>query len=130
MNKDLAGAEKALHLTIQLAFERAVHHYALGEFLHQHRPYIRVAANGTGPLGNTSHGIFITSFSASHSIGCTVTGADNRIAHHGGDGVLIGSDSSLGFASAAGSFNSVLGNRIFNNAGQGIDLGVLDSVDD
>ncbi len=44
VNKDLAGAEKALHMTIQLAPERAVHHFTLGEFLLQHRRYTQAAA--------------------------------------------------------------------------------------
>lgn len=44
MNKDLAGAEKALFMTIQLAPDRAVHHFTLGEFLLAQRRYAQAAA--------------------------------------------------------------------------------------
>ena len=55
-----------------------------------------------------------------------LAGAGNRIANNGGDGVLIGSDT--GFATAAGVGNSVLGNFIYSNAGQAIDLGANDGA--
>jgi hypothetical protein len=86
--------------------------------------FIGLAVNGTTALGNTSHGVFINNAAHNNSIGGTVIGAGNRIANNGGDGVLIGSDT--GFTTAAGVGNSVLGNAIFSNAGQAIDLGAND----
>ncbi len=85
--------------------------------------FIGLASNGTTAIGNTSHGVFIASVAANNSIGGTAVGAGNRIAHNGGDGVLIGSDPAFAFTTAAGSGNSVQGNSIFSNVGQGIDLG-------
>ena len=88
--------------------------------------FIGLAVNGIAPLGNTSHGVFVTRLSANNSIGGIAAGAGNAIAFNGGDGVLIGSDAGRGFATAAGSGNSVQSNRIFSNVGDGIDLGAND----
>ena len=88
--------------------------------------FIGLAAIGASALGNTRHGVFVADAAANNSIGGTATGAGNAIAHNGGDGVLIGSDAGLGVTTAAGSGNSVQGNRIFSNAGQDIDLGAND----
>ena len=54
--------------------------------------FIGLAANGGTALGNSSHGVVVTRGSANNSIGGTAGGAGNRIAHNGGDGVLVGSD--------------------------------------
>ena len=88
--------------------------------------FIGLAVNGIAPLGNTSHGVFVTRLSANNSIGGIAAGAGNAIAFNGDDGVLIGSDAGRGFATAAGSGNSVQSNRIFSNVGDGIDLGAND----
>ena len=84
---------------------------------------IGLAADGTNPLGNTNHGVFITQEAANNTVGGTAAHAGNRMAHNGGTGVLIGSDPQAGFQTPAGSGNSVEGNSIFANAGTGIDLG-------
>lgn len=89
--------------------------------------FVGLSAAGAA-LGNTSHGIFVTFAAANNTIGGTIAGAGNVIAHNGSDGVLIGNDASLGFNNAAGSGNAVQRNRIFNNSGQGIDLGANDGI--
>jgi titin len=83
---------------------------------------------GTFPLGNLSHGVFITGGAANNFIGGTAPGAGNVITMNGGTGVLIGSDSTAafppgGFPTPAGAGNAVLGNSIFANTLLGIDLG-------
>lgn len=90
---------------------------------------IGVAANGTSPLGNASHGVIVTDLAAGNTIGGSVPGAGNVIANSGRDGVLIGSDPThpgTTFPNPAGTGNVVLSNRIFANAGQAIDLGPND----
>jgi hypothetical protein len=88
---------------------------------------IGLATDGTTALGNTGHGVFITDGAANNIIGGTDPHAGNRIAHNGGDGVLIGSDPQQDPNNVpAGSGNSVEGNSIFANAGTGIDLGPAD----
>ena len=89
---------------------------------------IGTQANGTGTLGNASHGIFVTNGAVDTLIGGTDAGAANTIANNGGDGVLIGSDPAAGFGTPAGNGNAVLGNSIFANALLGIDLGPKDGV--
>lgn len=88
--------------------------------------YIGLAAGGVAALGNDSAGVFIADSAANNLIGGTVAGAGNAIAFNGGDGVLIGSNAS--YNALAGDHNSVLGNHIFSNAGQGIDLGPDDGA--
>jgi len=88
--------------------------------------FIGLAVNGLASLGNSRSGVFVMDGAANNRIGGTLAGAGNTIAHNGGDGVLIGSDPANGFNDAAGSGNSVQDNRIFSNAGQGIDLGAND----
>src|SRR5262249_6870894 len=80
-------------------------------------------ADGVTARGNIRHGVFITDKAAGNMIGGAAAGAGNLITNSGQDGVLIGSDPGIGQVSLAGSGNSVLRNRIFNNGGQGIDLG-------
>ncbi len=84
---------------------------------------IGVLGDGVTSGGNVSHGIILHSDSQNIRIGGDLQSDANLIAHNGGDGVLIGSDPSLGFNSEAGVGNSVLGNLIFSNAGLAIDLG-------
>ena len=88
---------------------------------------IGVQATSTAALGNSAFGVFITDQAAGNRIGGTVAGSGNIIAHNSDDGVLIGSAPNS-FPTLAGSGNSVLGNRIFANGGQGIDLGANDGV--
>ncbi len=67
--------------------------------------------NGTNALGNGGSGVEI--FDASNNrIGGRLSGEGNVIAHNGAGGVRLGSGTGL----------SVLGNRVFDNAGLGIDL--------
>jgi hypothetical protein len=76
--------------------------------------YIGTDAGGTGALGNTEDGVSV--FSADdNTVGGTASGAGNRIAHNGEDGVSIPISTDTG--------NSVLSNSIFSNGGLGIDLG-------
>jgi len=81
---------------------------------------IGLAPNGITALANSSHGVFVTQNAVDNIF------VVNRIAHNGGDGVLIGSDPAVGFLIPAGSGNVLSGNLIFNNHGQGIDLGPND----
>jgi len=75
--------------------------------------FIGTQMNGTSPLGNASHGVFITSSASNNTIGGTASGAGNTSAFNGGDGVFADS----------GTGNAILRNAIFSNAGLGIDLG-------
>ncbi|MDA2929353.1 right-handed parallel beta-helix repeat-containing protein [Acidobacteria bacterium AH-259-O06] len=79
--------------------------------------FIGTQADGTNPLGNTSHGVFITVSVDNNIIGGTANDAGNTIAFNRGDGVFVRS----------GTGNAILSNSIFSNAGLGIDLG--DPVD-
>lgn len=89
---------------------------------------IGTRADGITAQGNGSHGIFVFSDSGNNRLGGELPGEGNLIANNGGDGVLVGSDAAAGFAVAAGTGNSILGNRIFGNAGQAIDLGPNDGA--
>jgi hypothetical protein len=73
----------------------------------------RIGTDRTGarPLGN-GKGVAVAVGAANNRVGGTEAGAGNLIAHNGGDGVYV----------VDGTGNSVLGNRIFANAGLGIDL--------
>jgi CSLREA domain-containing protein len=68
---------------------------------------------GAVAIGNTSRGVSFDQSSANNTVGGTVAGAGNTIAHNGTMGVWI-----AGSATA----NPVLGNAIFANGALGIDL--------
>ena len=72
---------------------------------------IGTAADGKGPLGNRSHGVFVAS--NDQTIGGLITTTANTIAFNAGAGVLV----------KDGSGNVILGNSICSNAGSGIGLG-------
>jgi parallel beta-helix repeat protein len=84
---------------------------------------IGVLPDGVTSAGNGSHGIILHTNSHDNRLGGELAGEGNIIANNGGDGVLIGSDPSSGFAAEAGVGNSVIGNLIFGNSGLAIDLG-------
>ena len=73
---------------------------------------IGVAANGSA-LGNGGDGVLVTTGAGSNRIGGTAPGAGNVIANNGASGVRVES----------GIRNAILGNRIFDNAELGIDVG-------
>jgi len=74
---------------------------------------VGLAADGTSPLGNASHGIFVD-WGGNLAIGGIDGGESNTIAFNGGDGVYV-----------KRSANHVIrGNAIFSNTGLGIDWGV------
>jgi hypothetical protein len=75
-----------------------------------------IGTNTTGllDLGNSIDGILVVNGANNNSIGGTIPGAGNTIAFNGRDGVRI--------ESSAGSGNAILGNRIYSNAGLGINL--------
>ncbi len=75
---------------------------------------IGTQADGTSPLGNTYTGVEIIDAS-DNLIGGTESGAGNTIAFNGNDGMFV-------MFAQSGSGNAILGNRIFSNAGLGIDL--------
>ena len=74
--------------------------------------FIGLNAAGTGALGNTEHGIAIGD-AINSRIGGTASGAGNKIAFNGGQGITV----------SQGSGNVIRGNSIFSNVGLGIDLG-------
>ena len=76
--------------------------------------YIGVGADGTTAVGNGTNGVRITTESG-HLIGGTIAGAGNTIAHNSADGVMLQNSSA--------DANSILGNVIYSNGQQGIDLG-------
>jgi hypothetical protein len=70
-------------------------------------------AAGAGALGNTGDGVVLSDVSASNNtIGGEAAGAGNTIAFNGGDGVLVDT----------GTSDAILGNAIFANGNQGIEL--------
>jgi CSLREA domain-containing protein len=81
--------------------------------------FIGTKVDGKSPLGNTSHGIFITNLApevlpaSNNTIGGTTSGAGNTIAFSGGLGVSV----------ISGTGNTIQGNSIHSNGGLGIDLG-------
>jgi CSLREA domain-containing protein len=75
--------------------------------------FIGTDVSGALPLGNSTAGISIDTCS-NWMIGGTAAGAGNIIADNTGKGILL---------QGATSGNAILGNRIFNNGGLGIDLG-------
>jgi hypothetical protein len=79
--------------------------------------FIGTAINGTSPLGNAQHGIFISD-GGENKIGGTATGEANIIAFNLLDGVYV----------QEGTRNLIRGNSIRSNGGLGIDLGLADGV--
>jgi CSLREA domain-containing protein len=75
--------------------------------------FVGTSAAGTAALGNGLDGVQIAG-AADNTVGGTASGAANRIAHNGEDGVSV-STTSKG--------NRALSNVIFSNTGLGIDLG-------
>ena len=71
---------------------------------------------GSAGLGNSLHGIQLSSGASANTIGGTATGSRNTIAFNVGAGVSINSASSLG--------NSILGNLLHSQGGPGINLGI------
>jgi hypothetical protein len=78
---------------------------------------IGVDASSAAAVGNGADGVFVGSDASNNRIGGKAAGAGNVIAHNIGAGVAV----------FTGTGNSILGNRIFENAGRGIDL-ASDSV--
>ena len=78
--------------------------------------FIGTAVDGTSPLGNGSHGVFIGPIvrppASNSTVGGMTAGTGNIIAHNNSDGVFVES----------GTGNAILGNSIFSNDGLGIDL--------
>ncbi len=77
--------------------------------------FIGTQANGSSPLGNGAHGVWVRN-ATNNAIGGANAGEGNVIAFNGMDGVFIEGDA----APATG--NAILSNSIFSNAGLGIDL--------
>jgi CSLREA domain-containing protein len=77
--------------------------------------FVGVASNGTTALGNGGAGIIIGNGVANNAIGGTGAGQGNVIANNTTDGI--------GTTAAAGTGNAFLGNSIFANGQEGIDLG-------
>jgi len=101
--------------------------FMLGSLLDGNRiegNFIGTTANGSGDLGNTQDGVVTQG--TNNVVGGIASGASNRIAHNGGNGVEVSGSGSAG--------NNVLSNSIFSNGGLGIDLnndGVTDNdIDD
>ena len=82
--------------------------------------FVGTGANGTAALGNGQDGVQIAG-ADDNTVGETVAGAGNRIAHNGAAGVSVTVNGAFGEEGAVG--NRVLGNSIFANTGLGIDLG-------
>jgi len=76
--------------------------------------FIGTTASGAGDLGNTEAGVSVENGAELTAVGGTRSGAPNRIAHNGGDGVSVRVDDTVG--------TNVLSNRIFDNGDLGIDL--------
>jgi hypothetical protein len=76
--------------------------------------FIGTTASGTGDLGNAEAGVSVENGAELTAVGGTRSGAPNRIAHNGGDGVTVRVDGTVG--------TNVLSNRIFDNGDLGIDL--------
>jgi hypothetical protein len=79
--------------------------------------FIGTDVSGTIALGNSATGVLMAGPSC--TVGGTTSGAGNRIAYNGGDGVLVGDFDFPSFDSTA---NAILSNSIFSNAGLGINL--------
>ncbi len=75
--------------------------------------YIGTAKNGSDPLGNSSHGVVISTGASDNTIGGAGSGEGNTIAHNTDDGVRVDGPSSTG--------NTIRGNSIHSNGGKGIE---------
>ncbi|MCB1914612.1 MAG: DUF4347 domain-containing protein, partial [Rhodocyclaceae bacterium] len=75
--------------------------------------YIGVDASGTGAVANSRAGVYFSSSASNNVVGGTAPGSGNVIANSAWDGVRVNS----------GTGNAVLGNRIYDNTEQGIDIG-------
>ncbi|MCI0489849.1 MAG: hypothetical protein L0229_24930 [Blastocatellia bacterium] len=90
--------------------------------------FIGTQADGTGPLGNSSHGVLFLDSASNNIIGGTgvtqgaCNGPCNKIAFNGD------SPNREGIHIISGTGNAVLGNAIFSNSELGIDLGSDDVV--
>ncbi|MBI3952270.1 MAG: hypothetical protein HY314_17610 [Acidobacteria bacterium] len=80
--------------------------------------FIGLQIDGTSPLGNAEHGASICFSATQNTIGGITSGAGNRIAFNGGDGVSLTAGEF-----AAGNGNAVRANSIYSNTGLGIKLG-------
>ena len=80
--------------------------------------FIGTDPTGTASIGN-GIGVFVAYGAFDNTIGDTVAGAGNLIAHNTGAGVAIGASAS----DAATVGNTIRGNSIHDNGGLGIDLG-------
>ena len=76
--------------------------------------WIGTDKNGAVAIANGSHGIFVYAGAGGTVIGGTASGAGNTIAYSSGDGVSLDASADTGIP--------VLGNAIYGNAQQGIDL--------
>jgi hypothetical protein len=76
---------------------------------------IGTKSDGLGALGNSNHGIALTSSASNNTVGGAAAGAGNTIAFNGADGVFLDS--------TAGAGNAIGPNSIHDNTGLGIDLG-------
>lgn len=80
---------------------------------------IGTSIDGTSPLGNAGHGIFLTE--SDNVVGGRNAGEGNTIAHNGLHGVFH----SLNTGAAENARNAFLGNAIYGNGGLGINLCVV-----
>jgi hypothetical protein len=78
--------------------------------------FIGTKASSTQALGNGGDGVNFRDGAFDNTVGGTASGAGNRIAHNGDDGV------SVPLPLFDNTSNSVLSNQIFANTGLGIDL--------
>jgi Bacterial Ig domain len=75
-------------------------------------------STGSKDLGNAGDGVAVPD-SSGNTIGGTMTGAANRIAFNGGNGVTVGTSGEYSYPVS----NGILSNSIYANSGLGIDLG-------
>ena len=77
--------------------------------------FIGTDSGGTMALGNALGGIEVDNGAVNNTIGGTSAGAGNLITQNGGAGVTVADQTTTG--------TEIIGNRIFANSGQAIDLG-------
>ena len=83
--------------------------------------YVGLAADGSTPLGNTTHNIEFQAPSTNNIVGGLSPGAGNLIAY----AKTVTTTTYAGVRVRPGAFNNLIsGNSIFNNDGLGIDLGI------
>lgn len=83
---------------------------------------IGLAADGLASLGNGDDGILMAATPPGALIGSAATGAPNVIAYNGRNGVTVDDQNVLDGGFTLSSNIAILGNRIFQNGGLGIDL--------